>query len=139
MARSINKVELMGNLGGDPEVKTSNGGSARCVFNLATSHQIKDKDSGEFSDKTDWHRVVCFGRLAENVEKRCQKGSQVLIQGRLQTRFWDDENGKRNYVTEVVAQDMTFMRNLRSTEPVAATVADDGDVGEGEELPDELK
>ena len=104
MARGLNKVMLIGNLGNDPEIRHTNSGMAVATLSLATAESWKDRDSGETRDKTEWHRVVFFGRVAEVAEQYLRKGSQIYIEGRLQTRKWQDDNGNDRYTTEVVLQ-----------------------------------
>ncbi|OCG01076.1 single-stranded DNA-binding protein [Gilliamella sp. wkB112] len=100
--RGINKVILVGNLGQDPEVRYMPNGSAVANFSVATSESWKDKQTGENRDRTEWHRVVVFGKLAEIVGEYVKKGSQVYIEGQLQTRKWQDQSGQDRYTTEVV-------------------------------------
>lgn len=103
MAGSINKVILVGNLGRDPEVRSSQDGSKVISFSLATSETWKDKVSGERKDKTEWHRIVVFNpNLAEICEKYLHKGSKVYLEGQLQTRKWQDQSGADRYTTEIV-------------------------------------
>jgi single-strand DNA-binding protein len=103
MAGSINKVILVGNLGKDPEVRTSQDGIKVVSFSLATSEYWKDKVSGERKDRTEWHRVVVFNpNLAEVCEKYLHKGSKIYIEGQLQTRKWQDQGGAERYTTEVI-------------------------------------
>lgn len=103
MAGSINKVILVGNLGRDPEVRTSQDGSKIVNLNVATSESWKDRSSGERREKTEWHRVVIFNpNLADIAERFCRKGSSVYIEGQLQTRKWTDQSGQEKYTTEVV-------------------------------------
>ena len=109
MARGVNKVILIGNLGRDPEVRYSPSGSAVANVTLATSESWKDKNSGEKQEKTEWHRVVFFGRLAEIAGEYLKKGSQVFVEGRLQTRKWQDKEGKDRYTTEIVANEMQML------------------------------
>lgn len=101
MARGVNKVILVGTLGQDPEVKYLTNGNAVCNLSLATSEQWKDKQSGEKKEKTEWHRVVIFGKLAEITGEYARKGSQIYIEGKLQTREWEKDGVKR-YTTEIV-------------------------------------
>ncbi|MGE0384530.1 MAG: single-stranded DNA-binding protein [Gammaproteobacteria bacterium] len=108
MARGINKVMLIGNLGADPEVRYTAGGSAVANVRLATAESWKDKQTGETQERTEWHRVVFFGRLAEIVAEYLRKGSQVYVEGRLQTREWEKDGVKR-YSTEIVANDMQML------------------------------
>jgi len=109
MARGINKVILIGNLGGDPEVKYTAGGSAVANVTIATSENWKDKTTGENQERTEWHRVVFFGRLAEIAGEYLKKGSQVYVEGRLQTRKWQDKEGQDRYTTEIVANEMQML------------------------------
>jgi len=109
MARGVNKVILIGNLGRDPEVRYSPNGSAVANCTLATTESWKDKNSGEKQEKTEWHRVVFFGRLAEIAGEYLKKGSQIYIEGRLQTRKWQDKEGQDRYTTEIVANEMQML------------------------------
>lgn len=109
MKRGINKVTLVGNLGKDPEMKYTASGAAICNVTIATSESWKDKQSGEQVEKTEWHRVVAFQRLAEIMGEYLKKGSQVFIEGKLQTRKWTDKDGQDRYTTEVVANDMLML------------------------------
>ncbi len=109
MARGINKVILIGNLGRDPEVRYSPNGGAIANITLATSESWKDKNTGEQVEKTEWHRVVFFRRLAEIVGEYLKKGSKVYIEGKLQTRKWQDKDGNDRYTTEVVANEMQML------------------------------
>ncbi|HXG28531.1 MAG TPA: single-stranded DNA-binding protein [Nevskiales bacterium] len=109
MARGVNKVILIGNLGRDPEVKYMPSGSAVCNVTLATSESWKDKESGEKKDRTEWHNVVFFGKLAEIAGEYLKKGSQVYVEGSLRTRKWQDKEGKDRYTTEIVVSDMQML------------------------------
>jgi len=109
MARGVNKVILVGNLGRDPEIKYTASGAAIANITVATSESWNDKQSGEKVEKTEWHRVVAFQRLAEIMGEYLKKGSQVYIEGKLQTRKWQDQNGQDRYSTEVVASDMQML------------------------------
>ncbi|MDX2476898.1 MAG: single-stranded DNA-binding protein [Gammaproteobacteria bacterium] len=109
MARGVNKVILVGNLGKDPEVRYSPKGSAMANVTIATAESWKDKQSGEKQEKTEWHRVVFFNRLAEIVGEYLKKGSQVYIEGRLQTRKWQGQDGQDRYTTEIVANEMQML------------------------------
>lgn len=109
MARGINKALLIGNLGADPEVRYTAGGSAVANVRLATAESWRDKDSGEQQERTEWHRVVFFGRLAEIVGEYLRKGSQVYVEGRIQTRKWQDRDGNDRYSTEIVANEMQML------------------------------
>ena len=109
MAKGINKVILVGNLGNDPDIRYTAGGAAVANISVATAESWKDKSSGEKVEKTEWHRVVFFGRLAEIVGEYLRKGSQVYIEGRLQTRKWQDKEGADRYTTEIVANEMQML------------------------------
>ncbi len=109
MARGVNKVILVGNLGADPEIKYMPSGSAVANVNVATTDYWKDKKTGERQERTEWHRVVFFNRLAEIVGEYLHKGSQVYVEGRLRTRKWQDNSGNDHYTTEVVANDMQML------------------------------
>jgi single-strand DNA-binding protein len=104
----VNKVLLIGNLGQDPELRTTGGGQAVGSLRIATTEKFKDRD-GNLQERTEWHTVVVWGRDAENVHKYCKKGRQLYIEGRLQTRKWQDKEGKDRYSTEVVADVVRFL------------------------------
>lgn len=106
MARGVNKVILVGNLGGDPDVRYMPNGNAVTSVTLATTDTWKDKQTGQQQERTEWHRVVFFGRLAEVVGEYLRKGSQIYVEGALRTRKWQDQSGNDRYTTEVVV-DMT--------------------------------
>ncbi len=109
MARGINKVILVGHLGKDPEVRYSPNGGAIANITMATSESWKDKASGEKQERTEWHRVVFFNRLAEIAGEYLKKGAQIYVEGRLQTRKWQDKEGKDRYTTEIVAGEMQML------------------------------
>jgi single-strand DNA-binding protein len=106
---SVNKVILIGNLGVDPEVRYTQGGSAVANVRLATSEQWRDRNTGEAQERTEWHRVVFFGKLAEIVQQYLRKGSKIYVEGRLQTRKWQDQSGQDRYTTEVVGDNMQML------------------------------
>ena len=109
MPKSVNKVILIGNLGKDPEVKFTPGGTAVAKFSLATNERYKDK-AGEWQDRTEWHNIVAWQRLAEIVGEYVKKGSKLYVEGRLQTSSWDDkESGQKKYKTEIIAQDVVLL------------------------------
>ncbi len=108
-SRGVNKVILIGNLGQDPEVKYMPNGGAVTNVTIATSESWKDKSTGEQKEKTEWHRVVFFQRLAEIVGEYLKKGSKVYIEGKLQTRKWQDQSGNDRYTTEIVANEMQML------------------------------
>lgn len=110
MARGVNKVILIGNLGKDPEIRYTATGSAIANVTIATSESWKDKQTGENVERTEWHRVVFYQRLAEIVGEYLRKGSKIYIEGRLQTRKWQDKNsGQDRYTTEIVADSMQML------------------------------
>jgi len=109
MARGVNKAILIGNLGNDPEVRYTPSGSAVASISLATSETWRDKQSGEVQDRTEWHRVVFFNRLAEIVGEYLHKGSKIYIEGSLRTRKWQDKNGVDRYTTEIIANEMHML------------------------------
>ena len=109
MAGSINKVILIGNLGRDPEVRHTQSGDAIVHFSIATSESWKDKQSGEQKEKTEWHKVVMFRRLAEIAAEYLRKGSQVYIEGKLRTNKWQDRDGNDRYTTEIIADEMQML------------------------------
>lgn len=114
MARGLNKVMLIGNLGGDPEIRHTNSGMAVATFSLATAESWKDRDTGESKDRTEWHRIVFFGRVAEVVEQYLKKGAQIYVEGRIQTRKWQDRDGNDRYTTEIVGSDMQMLGSKRN-------------------------
>lgn len=109
MARGINKVILIGNLGQDPEVRFTAGGTAVATLNIATSDSWLDRNSGQRQERTEWHRVILFKKTAEIAQQYLRKGSKVYIEGRLQTRKWQDQSGQDRYTTEIVANDMQML------------------------------
>ena len=129
MARGINKVILVGNLGNDPEVRATTSGSRIANISVATSESWTDKNTGQKQERTEWHRVVFFNRMAEIVEQYLTKGSKVYVEGSLRTRKWQDQNGQDRYTTEIVANDMQMLdsrgvgmggsdQNYQSTAPM---------------------
>ena len=106
---SVNKALIIGNLGQDPEIKYTQSGSPVANLSVATSERWKDKSTGDQKEQTEWHRVVVFGRLAEIAEQYLKKGSKVFIEGKIQTRDWEDSEGRKRYTTEVVAREMTML------------------------------
>jgi single-strand DNA-binding protein len=109
MARGINKVILVGNLGADPETRAMPSGTTVANLRIATSESWRDKQSGEQQERTEWHRVALFGRLGEIAAEYLKKGSQVYIEGSLRTRKWQDKQGNERYSTEIVANDMQML------------------------------
>jgi len=109
MARGINKVIVVGNLGADPDSRSMPSGNAVTNISVATSESWNDKETGEKQEKTTWHRVVFFGRLAEIASDYLKKGSQVYVEGKLQTRKWEDKEGNERWTTEIVANQMQML------------------------------
>lgn len=109
MAKGVNKVILIGNLGADPEVRYLPGGDAVTNLSVATSESWKDKQSGEMQERTEWHRVVLFRRTAEIAGEYLKKGSKVYIEGRIRTRKWQDQSGQDRYTTEIHGDDLQML------------------------------
>lgn len=132
MVGSINKVILVGNLGADPTVSTTQNGSKIVSLRVATSDSWKDKATGERKERTEWHRVVIFNsQLADTAERYLRKGSKVYLEGQLQTRVWKDNNGTDRYTTEVVLQNFSgtlVMLDSRNSDSGSMASADEGDV-----------
>jgi single-strand DNA-binding protein len=105
----VNKVILIGNLGADPEIRYTPSGAAVANFRIATSDEWTDKNTGEKQERTEWHRIVAWRRLGEICGEYLRKGSQVFIEGKIQTRSWEDREGNRRYMTEIVAQSMQML------------------------------
>jgi len=115
MARGVNKVILVGNLGQKPEMRYTQTNTAVATLSIATSESWKDKESGEQREKTEWHRVVFFGKLAEIAEQYLDKGSQLYIEGKLQTRKWQDKEGNDKYTTEILGNEMNMLGSRQSS------------------------
>jgi single-strand DNA-binding protein len=109
MARGINKVIVVGNLGQDPDTRYMPSGSAVTNITVATNESWKDKQTGEQKDRTEWHKIAMFGRLAEIAAEYLRKGSQVYIEGKLRTRKWQDKDGNDRYTTEIIADEMQML------------------------------
>ena len=114
MARGINKVIIVGNLGADPDSRAMPSGNAVTNISVATSESWNDRETGEKQEKTEWHRVVFFNRLAEIAAQYLKKGSQVYVEGKLQTRKWEDKEGNERWTTEVVANQMQMLGDRMS-------------------------
>ncbi len=127
----INKVILIGRLGQDPEVRYTPDGTAVANFSIATSEEWKDKNSGEKRERTEWHRIVAWRRLGEICGEYLSKGRQVYIEGRIQTRSWEDKDGNKRYTTEIVASDVQFLggRDTATTAGPPAGAPDGGGPG----------
>jgi single-strand DNA-binding protein len=109
MAKGVNKVFLLGNVGKDPEIRSTAGGMQVASFSLATAERTKGQD-GQWADKTEWHNIVCFQRTAEVVRDYVKKGTQLLIEGKIQTRSWDDKtSGEKKYKTEILCNELTLL------------------------------
>ena len=108
MSRSVNKAIILGNLGKDPEIRTTTNGAKVVTFSVATNRRWQSK-SGEMQDDTQWHRVVAWDRLAEIVEQYLKKGDRIYVEGRLQYRDWEDQNGQKRYTTEIVARELVML------------------------------
>ena len=147
MAGSINKVILVGNLGADPKVSNTANGAKIVNLNIATSDSWRDKASGERKERTEWHRVVIFNpSLADVAEKYLHKGSKVYLEGQLQTRRWEDNNGQKRYATEVIAEEIDFADTPKKTDesvlysstPVKSTNQNNQEeefISDGDDLP----
>lgn len=120
----VNKVILVGNLGRDPELKHLPSGQPICQFSIATSESYTDK-AGQKQEKTEWHRIVAWEKLAEVCGKYLGKGSKVYVEGKLQTREWDDKDGVKRYQTEIVAHKVKFLSEKKAGAPAAAAAPDD--------------
>lgn len=105
---SVNKVILIGNLGRDPELKSTQSGAAVCNFSIAATEKWKGKD-GDWQESTEWHKITAWGKQAENCDKYLNKGSSVYVEGRLETRSWDGKDGEKKYSTDIVAQKVVFL------------------------------
>jgi single-strand DNA-binding protein len=138
MARGINKVILIGNLGADPETRAMPSGTTVANLRIATSESWRDKQSGEQQERTEWHRVALFGRLGEIAAEYLKKGSQVYIEGSLRTRKWQDKQGNERYSTEIVGSEMQMLGGARGagTGAVPAGASGGGAPGRGEPFPD---
>jgi len=135
MARGVNKVILVGHLGADPEVRYMPNGGAVANVTVATTESWKDKSSGEQQEKTEWHRVVFFARLAEIVGEYLKKGSQLYVEGRLQTRKWQDKSGVDRYTTEIVASEMQMLGGRGGAGGGAGAGSSAGGYGGGQSQP----
>jgi single-strand DNA-binding protein len=114
MSRGVNKVIIVGNLGNDPDVRFMPNGNAVANFSVATSETWKDKQTGEQKEKTEWHRIVIYQRLAEIAGKYLKKGSKVYLEGKLQTRKWQNQQGQDQYTTEIVVNEMQMLDGRNS-------------------------
>ena len=126
MARGINKVILIGNLGSDPETRAMPSGAYVTNISIATSESWKDKQTGDQKERTEWHKVVFFGRLAEIASEYLRKGSQVYIEGGLRTRKWQDKDGRDRYTTEIVAREMEMLGGRQGAGALAMAASGGG-------------
>jgi len=124
---SVNKVIIIGNLGRDPEVRYTPSGAAVCNVSVATTRNWKNRDSGEKQEETEWHRVVFYDRLAEIAGEYLKKGRPVYVEGRLKTRKWQDKEGKDNYTTEIIAEQMQMLGSREGMGGGAAGADDHGE------------
>ena len=134
MARGVNKVILIGRLGKDPEVRYMPSGGAVANVSIATSEQWKDKQSGEQKERTEWHNLVFYQRLAEIVGEYLKKGAEIYVDGKLQTRKWQDKNGNDRYTTEIICHEMQMLGGRPAgerSESRERTASDDGAPGGG--------
>ncbi|MBU25309.1 MAG: single-stranded DNA-binding protein [Gammaproteobacteria bacterium] len=115
MARSVNKVTLIGNLGNDPEMKALPSGNQVANLSIATTDSWRDRNSGEMQERTEWHRVVCFDRLAEICGQYLRKGSRIYIEGSLRTRSWE-QDGQKRYTTEIIGREMMMLDSRGDTD-----------------------
>ena len=109
MAGSVNKVILLGNLGKDPDIRATSAGSRLASFSIATSTKYRNKETQQLEDKTEWHRVVFFNKPAETIGQYVKKGQQLYVEGRLQTRKWQDKDGIEKYSTDIISDNFTFV------------------------------
>ncbi|MFP3756152.1 single-stranded DNA-binding protein [Cupriavidus sp. SIMBA_020] len=132
---SVNKVILVGNLGADPEVRYMPSGDAVANIRIATTDRYKDKQSGDFKEATEWHRIAFFGKLAEIVGQYLKKGSSVYIEGRIRTRKWQDQSGQEKYSAEIVADQMQMLGGRGGRSGADENGSDDGGYGTGTQRP----
>jgi single-strand DNA-binding protein len=137
MARGLNKVFLLGNLGADPEIKYTPSGTAIATLNLATSENRKNSE-GEWEEKTEWNRIVMFGRQAEFCKDYVQKGKKIFIEGRIQTRSYEDQNGQKHYITEIIGSNI-ILADSKGSENIKNTPEQkpNSKKGSGDNFPDE--
>ena len=127
MARGLNSAAIIGNVGKDPEVRHTQSGTVVANFSIATSETWYDKAKGEKQEKTEWHRVVAWGKLAEVVERYVKKGRQIYIQGRIETRTWEDSGGNKKYTTEIVAKEILLLGPRQENADLAEQIFDRSD------------
>ena len=137
MSKGINKVILVGNLGNDPELRYSQSGSAMCSISIATSEAWKDKATGEQKERTEWHRVKIFGKLAEIAGEYLKKGSQVYIEGKLRTDKYTDKAGVEKYSTDIIADELQMLGGKPSGESAPRQSAPSGSAPKSDPFPDD--
>ena len=135
MARGINKVILIGNLGADPETRYMPSGGAVTNLRIATTDAWKDRETGEQQERTEWHNVAMFGRLAEIAAEYLRKGSQVYVEGRLRTRKWQDRDGNDRWTTEIVANEMQMLGGNRATGGSAGSASSQSQAPATDDMP----
>ena len=133
--RGVNKVIIVGNLGSDPDARYLPSGGTVTVISVATSESWKDRDSGEKKEKTEWHRVTFFGKLAEIAAKYLEKGSQVYVEGKIQTDKWQDKDGNDRYTTKIVAREMQMLGGRSEPREQRAEPENTGGGSFDEEIP----
>ena len=116
MSRDLNKVMIIGNLGNDPDMRYTPDGTAVANLSIATSESWKDKNTGQQQEKTEWHRIVAFRRLAEIMDEYLRKGSKVYVEGKLQTRKWTDQQGQDRFTTEILADQMQMLNSRQNSQ-----------------------
>jgi single-strand DNA-binding protein len=129
----VNKVIILGRLGGDPEIKYTPGGDAIANFSVATSDTWKDKNTGEKKEKTEWHRIVAWGRTAEIADEYLKKGDLTYIEGKLQTRSWEDKEGNKRWTTEVRVITLQLLGGRKSQQHTQSGA--NGPTGDGDDIP----
>lgn len=137
MANGINKVILIGNLGKDPDLRYTPNGTAVASFSLATNERWKDKE-GNYQDRTEWHRIVAWSKLAETVGEYLKKGSQVFIEGKIRSRTWEDQNGVKRTTTEIVANNLVMLgkrEGVSSTDMVEPPAPSGDEMTSTDDLP----
>ena len=133
---SVNKAILVGSVGRDPEVKHFDGGAVKASFSLATSECFKSK-SGEYEEQTEWHNIVCWGKTAEMVEKYVAKGTQLYVEGKIQTRSWEGQDGNKRYTTEINAMNIQFVGKKSDNPANAGQPTQQPSVDMGKEILDD--
>jgi single-strand DNA-binding protein len=130
MGKSLNSIQLIGNVGKEPEIKYTNSGTAVAKFSIATNESYKDNND-ELQDRTEWHNIVAWDKLAEIISKYVRKGEKIYVQGRVQTRSWDDKkSGEKKYMTEVVVKDLLLLGAKQAAAPEAVAPAGAGPISD---------